>query len=154
MVSCMGQLAVWCTSRGTLSTFAGPRQMDKVDGQCGCRPPPTLSALLRLSPAPVRIIFAQPACLPRSSEMGSFVFHVEAPPIVGGKGLRQWQVSQRKAFLNGWSMMDRLTHLESENAQLRKENDLLRKVRRVPGILNLVVSLCRFFGAMVVRRVS
>lgn len=73
---------------------------------------------------------------------------------MGGKGLRQWQISQRKAFLNGWSMMDRLTHLESENAQLRKENGLLRKVRRVPVILNVVVSPCRFFGVMVVRRVS
>lgn len=52
----------------------------------------------------------------------------ESPPIVGGKGLRQWQVSQRKAFLNSWSMVDRLSHLETENAQLRKENDLLRKV--------------------------
>ena len=52
----------------------------------------------------------------------------DALPIVGGKGLRQWQIAQRKAFLNGWSMVDRLSHLETENAQLRKENDLLRKV--------------------------
>lgn len=48
---------------------------------------------------------------------------------MGGKGLRQWQVYQRKAYLNSWSMMDRLAHLERENALLRRENDLLRKVR-------------------------
>ncbi|CAM9602998.1 unnamed protein product, partial [Hapterophycus canaliculatus] len=52
----------------------------------------------------------------------------EALPIVGGKGLRQWQVCQRRAYLNSWSMMDRLMQLEMENAQLRKENDILRKV--------------------------
>lgn len=46
---------------------------------------------------------------------------------MGGKGLRQWQISQRKAFMNGWSMIDRLTHLEDENANLRKENNLLKK---------------------------
>lgn len=60
----------------------------------------------------------------------------EAPPIVGGKGLRQWQVCQRKAYLNSWSLVERLTQLEKENAQLRKENNLLRKAkvneRRVP----------------------
>lgn len=59
---------------------------------------------------------------------GTVANDAEAPPIVGGKGLRQWQIAQRKAFLNGWSMMDRLTFLEYENARLIKENDLLRKV--------------------------
>ena len=51
----------------------------------------------------------------------------EAPPIIGGKGLRQWQVCQRKAFLNSWSMVDRLAQLERENAELRKENNKLLK---------------------------
>lgn len=55
---------------------------------------------------------------------------------MGGKGLRQWQVCQRKAYLNSWSLVERLTRLEKENAQLRKENNLLRKAkvneRRVP----------------------
>lgn len=57
----------------------------------------------------------------------------EAPPIIGGKGLRQWQVCQRKAFLNSASMVDRLAQLEKENAQLRKENKLLKQVKKTEG---------------------
>eukprot|EP00752_Nemacystus_decipiens_P001895 g1825.t1 len=53
----------------------------------------------------------------------------EAPPIVGGNGLRQWQVCQRKAYLNSWSLVERLTQLEKENAQLKKENNRLRKMK-------------------------
>lgn len=52
----------------------------------------------------------------------------ESVPIVGGKGLREWQVLKRKAYLNSWSMMDRLAHLERENALIKKELVMLRKV--------------------------
>lgn len=57
----------------------------------------------------------------------------EATPVMGGQGLKEWQRVKCRAYENSWSLVERLAELERENALLRRENDMMRKVRYAEG---------------------